>query len=166
MARRVFFSFHYERDIWRSSIVRNSWMTQKDREEAGFWDASLWEESQRKGDDAIKRMILNGLENTSVTAVLVGAETSQRRWVLYEIEQSLKRGNGLLGVRIHGIKDRDQRTDWRGPNPLDEMSIPYGIFNQSLSNIYRTYDWVDDNGYVNFGQWVEGAYKKAKGVGG
>ncbi len=39
MARRVFFSFHYERDVWRAGQVRNSWVT-KDREEAGFWDAA------------------------------------------------------------------------------------------------------------------------------
>ncbi|KKL85384.1 hypothetical protein LCGC14_1955320 [marine sediment metagenome] len=36
MVRRVFFSFHYEGDIWRSNVVRNSWVT-KDRETAGFW---------------------------------------------------------------------------------------------------------------------------------
>ena len=40
MARRVFFSFHYEKDIWRASQVRNSWVTKPDRESAGFWD---WE---------------------------------------------------------------------------------------------------------------------------
>jgi len=38
MARRVFFSFHYERDNWRAGQARNSWVT-KDRESAGFWDA-------------------------------------------------------------------------------------------------------------------------------
>ena len=38
MARRVFFSFHYERDHWRANVVRNSWVT-KDRESAGFFDA-------------------------------------------------------------------------------------------------------------------------------
>ena len=48
MARRVFFSFHYERDIWRVNVVRNSWLT-KGREAAGFWDASLWEEAKKKG---------------------------------------------------------------------------------------------------------------------
>ena len=57
MARRVFFSFHYERDIWRANQVRNSWVTQPDRESAGFFDASLWEEAKRKGDAAIKKMI-------------------------------------------------------------------------------------------------------------
>lgn len=28
MARRVFFSFHYDNDITRSMTVRNSWVTQ------------------------------------------------------------------------------------------------------------------------------------------
>ena len=29
MARRVFFSFHYDNDINRSMTVRNSWVTQE-----------------------------------------------------------------------------------------------------------------------------------------
>src|SRR3954454_15604324 len=99
MARRVFFSFHYERDVWRASIVRNSWLT-KEREAAGFWDAGIWEDAKKKGDAAIKTMIDNSLKNTSVTAVLIGKETASRPYVKYEIEQSIGRGNGILGVRI------------------------------------------------------------------
>ncbi len=87
MARHVFFSFHYQRDIWRANVVRNSWVTQ-DREAAGFWDESLWEEAQKKGDAAIKRMIDEGLKNTSVTVVLIGAETSGRKYVRYELQES------------------------------------------------------------------------------
>jgi len=45
MVRRVFFSFHYERDIWRANIVRNSWVTKPDREAAGFVDATVWEKA-------------------------------------------------------------------------------------------------------------------------
>lgn len=45
MARRVFFSFHYERDAWRAAQVRNSWVTKPDREAAGFWDAVAWEDN-------------------------------------------------------------------------------------------------------------------------
>ena len=44
MARRVFFSFHYDRDVWRASVVRNSWKLKPDREAAGFFDAGIWEE--------------------------------------------------------------------------------------------------------------------------
>ena len=56
--------------------------------------------SKEKNDDAIKRMIDKGLEGTSVTVVLIGKETSDRKWVRYEIKESYKKGNGLLGVYI------------------------------------------------------------------
>jgi hypothetical protein len=51
MPRRVFFSFHYERDLWRAGQVRNSWVTKPDREAAGFWDAAAWEEVKKKGEE-------------------------------------------------------------------------------------------------------------------
>jgi hypothetical protein len=80
MARRVYFAFHYQNDIWRVNEVRQSWVTQE-RQVAGFYDASLWEEAKKQSDLAIKRMINSGLQNTSVTCVLIGSETSNRRWV-------------------------------------------------------------------------------------
>ena len=160
MARRVFFSFHYERDIWRANVVRNSWVTQ-DREAAGFWDASLWEEAKKKNDDAIKRMIDKGLEGTSVTVVLIGKETSDRKWVKYEIKESYKKGNGLLGVYIHNIKGKDGYTDTKGDNPFDYIYIERADKKVYFSKMYPTYDWVNDDGYNNFGDWVEKAAKKA-----
>src|SRR6266516_6647582 len=99
MARRVFFSFHYERDVWRAAIVRNSWLT-KERQAAGFFDAGIWEEAKKKGETAIKAMIDNALKNTSVTVVLLGRYTANRDYVKYEIVKSIERGNGILGVRI------------------------------------------------------------------
>ncbi|MGH3007343.1 MAG: TIR domain-containing protein [Gaiellaceae bacterium] len=118
MARRVFFSFHYERDIWRANTVRNSWVTKADREAAGFFDAGLWEEAKKKGDAAIKKMIDDALVGTSVTAVLVGNQTAYRDYVKYEIEQSIAKGNGLLGVRIEKIENSKGEVDEAGPNPL------------------------------------------------
>lgn len=162
MARRVFFSFHYERDIWRASIVRNSWVTKENQEAAGFWDASLWEEAKRKGEDAIKRMINNGLENTSVTAVLIGKETSSRDWVIYEIVQSFNRGNALLGILIDGIEDSFGQRDTRGPNPLDNVYTQQGFQRTYLSRFFRTYDWTSENGYRNFAAWVEDSIVRAE----
>ena len=147
MARRAFFSFHYERDIWRANVVRNSWVVQPNRESAGFFDASLWEEAKLKGDAAIKKLIDDGLNNTSVTVVLIGQETSDRKYVQYEIEKSIERGNGLLGIFIHKIPNKDKSTDEQGVNPL-----PKG---------YPTYRWNADDGYNNLGTWVEDAAKKA-----
>lgn len=160
MARRVFFSFHYERDIWRANVVRQSWVTQ-DREAAGFWDASLWEEAKRSGDEAIKRMIKKGLANTSVTAVLIGAETSSRRWVDHEIKASYGVGNGLLGVYIHNINDQDLRTDSKGSDPFASIYIERNNRRVYFTELYSTYDWLFNDGYENFSSWVEKAAKAA-----
>lgn len=160
MARRVYFAFHYQRDIWRVNEVRNSWVTQ-DREAAGFYDASLWEEAKKKGDDAIKRMIDEGLRNTSVTVVLIGKETSNRRWVRYEIQKSHKDGKGLLGVYIHGLEDVSGKTDQRGDNLFGEIGTDANGKPVYFSQLYPTYDWVNDDGYSNFGSWVEKAARAA-----
>jgi MTH538 TIR-like domain (DUF1863) len=145
MARRVFFSFHYQRDLWRANIVRNS-ATVEGVAAAGFSDASLWEEAKRKGDAAIKRLIDNGLSGTSVTVVLIGAETANRKYVTYEIERSVSRGNGLLGVRIHDLKDKNGNTDSWGSVPADLSKVGAPIY---------TYE------YGKLGDWIEQAYKKA-----
>ena len=160
MARRVFFSFHYERDIWRANQVRNSWVT-KDREEAGFVDAASWEAIQRQGDEAIKRWIKNQLEGTSVTVVLIGKETAQREWVKHEIIESYNKGNGLLGVYIHNIKDQNGYTDTKGTNPFDLLHIEREGRKVLLSEMYSIYDWVLNDGYHNFADWVEEAARKA-----
>jgi hypothetical protein len=146
MARRTFFSFHHGRDIWRVSQVRNSWVTQ-DREAAGFWDAAEWEKVKNQSKEAILKWIDKQLEGTSVTVVLIGAETASRPYVKYEIEQSIARGNGLLGIYIHNMKDSDSKTDTKGNNPLPTS--------------YPVYDWVTDDGRKNLADWIEKAAKKA-----
>lgn len=152
MAHRVFFSFHYERDIWRASVVRNSWVTQPDAQAAGFWDAASWEEVQKKGEEEIKRWIRKQLEYTTVTAVLIGPETFSRKYVQYEIKTSLERGNGLFGIFIHQIKGEDGKTEPKGASPFVVADIS-GV---------AMYDWIADKGYENIGTWVEKAYKEAK----
>lgn len=144
MARRVFFSFHYQRDIWRVNQIRNAHVVEGCAA-AGFQDASLWEKAKREGDQAVCKLIDQGLEGTSVTAVLIGSETASRRYVDYEIRKSIERGNGLLGIRIHMIPDRLGRADWPGnvPTALTQVGAP-------------VYDW-DRN---RFGQWVEAVAPK------
>ena len=64
VARRVFFSFHYERDVQRASVIRNSWVTKPNSEEAGFIDAANWEEVKKKGEPSIKAWIDRQLDGT------------------------------------------------------------------------------------------------------
>lgn len=162
MTRRVFFSFHYERDAWRAGQVRNSNVIKdKSIETSDFIDSAKWEEVKRGGDDAIKRWIETQLNGTSVTVVLIGAKTSERKWIKYEINESLKKGNGLLGIRIHSIKDQNQQTDSIGTNPFDNLYFNRDGRKVYLSEIYQTYDWVNDNGRENLGNWIEKAAKDA-----
>jgi len=144
MSRRVFFSFKYQ-DVSRAMVVRNSWVTQ-DRKAAGFYDAAEFEAVKKQGDDAIKAWIDDQLVGTSVTAVLVGEKTCGSRWVKYEIEASIARGNGLLGVDVSKIKDLAGLTTGRCGK------LPSG---------YPFYLWNNDDGYENFGTWVEAAAKAA-----
>jgi hypothetical protein len=161
MARRTFFSFHYERDVWRAGQVRNCWVTKPDRESAGFWDAAAWEEVKKKGDGAIEKWIDDQLKGTSVTVVLIGAETSQRQYVGYEIKQSCNKGNGMLGIYIYNMKDSNSKTDTKGSNPFANWHIERDGRKVLLSELYPTYDWVNDDGRNKIGDWIETAAKKA-----
>lgn len=157
MARRVFFSFHYDRDIWRASQIRNSWVCKPSIEEAGFVDIASWEAIEREGDEAVERWINNQLYGTSVTVVLIGAETAGRKWVNYEIKKSCERDNGMLGVYIHNCKDQRQNTDYKGKNPFDDWKSGDVL----LSQMFPTYDWIYDYGYNHLGDWIEAAAQKA-----
>lgn len=122
MARRTFFSFHYKPDVSRAWVVRNSWVTkvaQGERSDAGFFDSSVFEAKERESVESLKRFLREGLNNTTVTCVLVGAETCLRRWVRYEIFRSFMRGNGLLAVRIHSIGSINSPATSSGDNPFE-----------------------------------------------
>lgn len=141
MARRVFFSFEYENDVTRAMVVRKS-DALKNKEAVGFIDAAEFEKIQKQGDEAVKKWINDQLDRTTVTVVLVGKYTCSSKWVKYEIEQSEKRGNGLLGVDISKIKDLSGNTTDRCGQ------IPKG---------YKFYLWIKQDGYKNLGTWIEEA---------
>lgn len=145
MARRVFFSFEYEHDVSRAMVVRNSWVTQGS-EAAGFVDAADFEEVKKGGDAAIKAWIDDQLSGTSVTVALVGSHTCSSKYVSYELEQSIDRGNGLFEIDVSGIKNLDSETSW---------------FCGRLLTGCPLYSWVTDNGYQNLGDWIEVAAKQA-----
>ena len=151
--RRVFFSFHYQNNIWRVNQVRQSWRYNHEytRETEGFFDGSIWESSRRTGPDSLKSLIRDGIKNTSVTCVLAGAQTYQRRWVRYEIARSVVKGNGLLAVKIHLMGDRQGYVSAEGPNPLDYMGV-YRAGDRVLLAEHDGSKWVQ---YSDYTQAVE-----------
>jgi hypothetical protein len=117
-ARAVFFSFHYDRDIFRVQQIKNHYVTKLGYEAAGYFDGSLAELARTQGKAAVKRAIDKGLPGSSVTCVLIGAETYTRHWVDYEIFRSVELGKGVIGVRVHQLKDPNRGVDTAGPNPF------------------------------------------------
>lgn len=157
MARRVFFSFHYENDINRSMTVRNSWVTQG-KEAAGFIDKVEFEQIKRQGDKAVHNWIDKQMEGTSVTVVLIGSETLNRPFIQYEICRSLQRGNAVIGVHINGIRDmRSLMTCDKG-----DVHTVIGYYDDGRAAYFDDvcdgiYDYTMQNGYTNMGSWIEAA---------
>ena len=110
---------------------------------AGFQDASLWEEAKKKSDAAIKSMIDKALQNTTVTVVLVTYGTTSRKYINYEIDKSLERGNGLVGVQVHHLKDQNGETGSPG-------AIPSKI----ETNGFKAYKYTNKEALA---RWIEAA---------
>ena len=122
MARYIFFSFSYE-DVtnFKVNVVRYSWLL-NNREDT-FIDGSIWETQKTKNPNVIKKLIDDGMHRTSVTAILIGENTANRRWVNYEVVKSFERGNGILAININRIRGKYQAISAKGQNPLNRLSF-------------------------------------------
>ena len=154
--RKVFFSFHFQRDVWRVSQIRNCNVITTTYAQSDFVDAAAWETVMRQGDSNIKKWIDTQIHGTSITIVLIGQETSTREYVLYEIEKSYNKGNALIGIYIHNMQDQYQKTNFQGANPFDQFILNDNE-RDKLSLYVPTYNWVTDNGRINIGRWIDKA---------
>jgi len=158
MARKVFFSFHYDPDNWRASQVRNM----------GALEGNVpcsdndWEAVKKGGEAGIKKWIAGQLSGRSCAVVLVGADTASRKWVIYEIQEAWNANKGVVGVRIHNLKDREGNHATKGANPFDALTLQNGA--KRLSSIVKLYDppgWASTDVYAhikdNLAAWVDEA---------
>jgi len=76
------------------------------------------------------------IQPSSVTVVLIGNNTAQSSWVKWEIEESLKQGKGILGIRL----------------PDTYGQIPTGIPSDAVGG------WQPEK----FPSWIEWAYQQRK----
>ncbi len=148
MARRAFFSFHYKPDSWRASQVRNAGVLEGNPPVSD----NDWEKITDQGDDAIKKWIAAQLSGRSCAVVLVGADTAGRKWVNFEIEEAWKKGMGVVGVHIHGLKDASQNQSTKGRNPFDghwvgltPMSSIVKLYDTPFSSSTYVYDHIKEN---------------------
>ena len=146
--RQVFYSFHYKPDNWRASQVRNIGFVEGNRPASD----NDWETIIRGGGSAIKRWIDSQMQYRSCTVVLVGADTANRKWINYEIVKSWDAGKGVVGVRIHGLKNREGYISKKGANPFSY--IQYGNTGRKLSQIVKCYDPEGGNSKGRYA-WIE-----------
>lgn len=165
MARKVFFSFHYDPDKWRASQVRNM----------GALEGNVpcsdndWEAVKKGGEAGIKKWIAGQLSGRLCAVVLVGADTASRKWVIYEIQEAWNANKGVVGVRIHNLKDQQGNHAAKGANPFDQLTLQNGT--KRLSSIVKLYDppgWASTDVYAhikdNLADWVEEAIEIRNGA--
>lgn len=155
--RQVFFSFHYSKDNWRAAQVKNMGIV----DDSSTWSANDWEEVRYKTDAKIEEWIDAQMAKRSCVVVLIGNETSSRKWVKYEIEKAYELGKGIVGVYIHNLKDSNGNQSSQGANPF------YNVFNKDghrLSNYVECYDsphsasnYVYDDIKENLSDYIERA---------
>ncbi len=158
MARKVFFSFHYA-DILLVSQIRNSWRIRPGADTQPFHDKAEWERIKKQSPSTIQSWIDTQLKGSSITVVLVGAETSSRPWVKYEIESSIAQKKGIIFIDLGGMTTTQGYSYRSGSSPSTWTLNRTG---QPLSSYYRTYNWIRDRGYHNMETWIENAYSVPK----
>ncbi len=156
MDRKAFYSFHYDPDSWRASLVRNMGIIEGNIPVSN----SDWEEITLWGEKAIKDWIDRQLYGKSVAIVLIGAKTAERKWIKYEIKKAWNDKKGVLGIYIHNLEDKNGRQSSKGSNPFEIFTL-YGI---SMSEIIKAYDppyTVSSDVYncikENLADWIEEA---------
>lgn len=132
--RRVFFSFEYNKDNWRASQVRNMG---KVNDSSTFSDND-WEEVKSKTETRIKEWINSQMAMRSCLVVLIGATTSGRKWIDYEIQKAYELKKGIVGIYIHGLKDQYGNQTTKGSNPFYQFYI--GEESKRLSNYVTCFD--------------------------
>ncbi|OWY65382.1 hypothetical protein B7486_42360 [cyanobacterium TDX16] len=128
--RRIFISFdHDDTDQVNGFIALREIMDGFE-----FYNHKLDHRIKSRDVDYVCNTIRNDyIDPASVTVVLIGNRTAQSDWVRWEIEESRKRGKGILGIRLKGTN---------GP-------LPAGVPSNAVG------DWQPEK----FASWIEWAYQ-------
>lgn len=156
MKRKVFYSFHYEKDVFRVQQVRNIGKLEGNPPAT----PNTWEEIKRKGDKEIQKWIDENLAGKSCLVVLIGEDTAKRKWVKYEIKKAWNEGKGVLGIYIHNLKDpKSGKCSRKGRNPFEQFKFKKD--GSKLSDIVNCYDPKSSDAYNNIADNIEEWIEKA-----
>ncbi len=163
MARKVFYSFHFDNDYWRVNQIRYIGAV----EGQTILAPNDWEEVKRKGKASIQKWIDDNMKGRGCVIVLIGSQTAKREWVDYEIKKAWVENKGLLGVYIHRLLDRDQNASPKGQDPFATWTVDQkkpmrdyvNVYDPPYTNSKDAYNYIANNVET----WVESAVKARTG---
>ena len=154
--RQVFYSFHFDNDVWRVQQIRNMGVIEGNTPVS----ANDWEETKKKGDSAVEKWIDDNMKYRSCVVVLVGEDTANRKWVKHEIAKAWNEKKGLVGIYIHNLKNSAQKTCSQGVNPFEQFNLDNGV---KLSSVVKCHNPKSMDAYNdiknNIEKWVDDAIK-------
>jgi len=94
-SRHVFISFDHE-DLNDVNMLRGQ--EQNEKTDLRFDDYSVKEAIDSTNADYVKRQIREKIDRCSVTLVYLSDKAASSTWVNWEIEESVRRGKGVIGL--------------------------------------------------------------------
>lgn len=157
--RQVFYSFHFDKDVFRVQQIRNMGVLDGDEPAS----PNEWEKLQ-KTDGGVKKWIDNNMNYRSCVIVLIGEDTAKRPWVDYEIRKAWNDKKGILGIYVHNLccpkktKETGVGTCKQGSNPFDNIKFTTG---SKMSSVVKCYNPKSSDAYNdiknNIENWIEDA---------
>lgn len=119
------------------------------------WDVEIGDIDPNVKTDTIRRKIRDEyLRDSTVTVVLIGSQTWQRRHVDWEIYSSLRNTNanprsGLVGILL------PTHPNFNSPN-FNPKIIPPRLYDNLLNGFAKLYDWNTNPASVE--RWIHEAF--------
>jgi hypothetical protein len=127
MSRRIFIAYQHADQMKAKGF---NLMSYADNVDVSFVGRHLLDPVDSTNADYIRAKVREQMSGTSVTVVLLGDDTADSSWVDWEIEESLDKGNGLVGIRLGDGAQVPQRLvdcgaeilDWFRPDDVHEFT--------------------------------------------
>jgi hypothetical protein len=140
--RKIFYSFHFDGDVFRVQQIRNIGVIEDNKPVT----PNKWEEIKSGGQTAIQGWINSNINRAECVVVLIGENTYESHWVDYEIRKAWDEGKGLVGIRIHNLKDPRYGVANMGINPFERIGLQNGRKLSEYISIYNpdfdAYNWI------------------------
>lgn len=154
----VFYSFHFENDVFRVQMIRNMGVVDGDEPVS----VNDWEQIRRRGSASIAKWIDDNMAYRRCVVVLIGEETANRPWVKYEIVKAWNDQRALFGIHIHNLKDLRTGTCRKGANPFSTIQLDNGrLMSDYITchdpNAMYAYDEINSR----LSEWVDTAIVQA-----